>query len=179
MWIKDNQLYSTHSDIRQACPNISFPASLTDEMIADAGFTQVIDALQTAYDPMVFRAEQEGPRLVDGVWTRRWAYYPLTPEEIAAKQAEAFTQAVTAFDTALTAHLDNTAKAKRYDNRITCMVRAGFPGPFHAEGTAFAAWCDTCNILAYQMLQAVQAGTQPMPESPQAFIATLPAMVWP
>ncbi len=38
------------------------------------------------------------------------------------------------FDAALTAHLDATAQAKRYDNRITCMVRAGFPGPFQAEG---------------------------------------------
>jgi len=88
-------------------------------------------------------------------------------------------QIVTAFDTALTAHLDATAQQRRYDNRITCMVRAGFPGPFQAEGVAFATWCDECNILAYQMLAAVQAGTEPMPESPAAFIATLPVMVWP
>jgi len=88
-------------------------------------------------------------------------------------------QIVAAFDTALTDHLDSTAKQKRYDNRITCMVRAGFAGPFQAEGQAFATWCDNCNIMAYQMLAAVQAGTAPMPESPQVFIATLPAMVWP
>ena len=88
-------------------------------------------------------------------------------------------QIVAEFDTALTDHLDSTAKQKRYDNRITCMVRAGFAGPFQAEGQAFATWCDNCNIMAYQMLAAVQAGTAPMPESPQAFIATLPAMVWP
>lgn len=86
---------------------------------------------------------------------------------------------VAVFDAALTAHLDNTAKQKRYDNRITCMVRAGFVGPFQAEGQAFATWCDTCNIIAYQMLAAVQAGTAPMPESPQAFIDTLPVMFWP
>lgn len=86
---------------------------------------------------------------------------------------------VAVFDAALTAHLDNTAKQKRYDNRITCMVRAGFVGPFQAEGLAFATWCDSVNALAYQMLAAVQAGTAPMPESPQAFIDTLPAMVWP
>lgn len=86
---------------------------------------------------------------------------------------------VAVFDAALTAHLDNTAKQKRYDNRITCMVRAGFVGPFQAEGLAFATWCDSVNALAYAMLAAVQAGAAPMPESPQAFIETLPAMVWP
>ena len=86
---------------------------------------------------------------------------------------------VAVFDAALTAHLDATAQTKRYDNRITCMVRAGFVGPFQAEGQAFAIWCDNCNILAYQMSAAVQAGTAPMPESPQAFINTLPEMVWP
>jgi len=86
---------------------------------------------------------------------------------------------VALFDAALTAHLDNTAKQRRYDNRITCAVRAGYAGPFQAEGAAFALWMDTCNALAYQMLAAVQAGTAPIPESPQAFIDTLPAMVWP
>lgn len=86
---------------------------------------------------------------------------------------------VPVFDTALTSHFDATAQQRKYDNRITCMVRAGFAGPFQAEGQAFATWCDTCNIAAYTMLAAVQAGTAPMPESPQAFIDTLPVMVWP
>lgn len=86
---------------------------------------------------------------------------------------------VAVFDAALTEHLDSTAKQKRYDNRITCMVRAGFVGPFQAEGLAFATWCDSVNALAYAMLAAVQAGTAPMPDGPQAFIDTLPAMVWP
>ena len=86
---------------------------------------------------------------------------------------------VAVFDAALTAHLDNTAKQRRNDNRITCAVRAGYAGPFQAEGAAFALWMDECNALAYQMLAAVQAGTASMPESPQAFIDTLPAIVWP
>lgn len=86
---------------------------------------------------------------------------------------------VAVFDAALTNHLDNTAKQRRYDNRITCAVRAGYAGPFQAEGAAFALWMDKSNALAYQMLAAVQAGTASMPESPQAFIDTLPEMVWP
>lgn len=80
---------------------------------------------------------------------------------------------------ALTAHLDTVAKQRRYDNRITCMVRAGFPGPFQAEAIAFATWCDGCNLTAYTLLAEVQAGTRPMPETTQALIDVMPAMVWP
>jgi hypothetical protein len=83
------------------------------------------------------------------------------------------------FTTALTAHLDATAQTRRYDNRITCMVRAGFAGPFQAEAIAFATWCDDCNMTAYQLLAEVQAGTRPMPETTQALIDVMPAMVWP
>lgn len=83
------------------------------------------------------------------------------------------------FDAALTSHFDSTAQARRYDNRITCMVRAGFPGPFQAEGIAFATWCDTCNAAAYELMAEVQAGTRPLPETTQALIDALPEMVWP
>lgn len=83
------------------------------------------------------------------------------------------------FDAALTAHLDSTAQTKRYDNRITCALRAGYPGPFQAEGAAFALWMDQCNALAYTLLAEVQAGTRPLPDTTQVLIDLLPPMVWP
>lgn len=83
------------------------------------------------------------------------------------------------FDTALVAHLDATARERRYDNRVTCALRAGYPGPFQAEGIAFASWMDQCNALAYQLLAEVVVGTRPMPESPQALIDLMPPMEWP
>ena len=86
---------------------------------------------------------------------------------------------IAVFDAALVAHLDATARERRYDNRVTCGLRAGYPGPFQAEGMAFAGWMDQCNALAYQLLAEVVAGTRPMPESPQALIDLMPAMVWP
>ena len=86
---------------------------------------------------------------------------------------------IAVFDAALVAHLDATARERRYDNRVTCGLRAGYPGPFQAEGMAFAGWMDQCNALAYQLLAEVVAGTRPMPDSPQALIDLMPAMVWP
>ena len=84
-----------------------------------------------------------------------------------------------AFEAALDRHLDATAQARRYDNRITCALRAGYPGPFQAEGQAFALWMDACNLAAYTLLAEVQAGTRPLPENTQALIEALPPMVWP
>lgn len=86
---------------------------------------------------------------------------------------------IAVFDAALVAHLDATARERRYDNRVTCALRAGYPGAFHAEGIAFAGWMDQCNALAYQLLAEVVAGTRPLPSSPQALIDLMPAMVWP
>ena len=86
---------------------------------------------------------------------------------------------IEAFDAALVAHLDATARERRYDNRITCTLRAGYPSPFQADGIAFASWMDQCNALAYQLLAEVVAGTRPMPDSPQALIDLMPVMIWP
>lgn len=89
---------------------------------------------------------------------------PLTPADI---------------ETALDALFDTTAQSRKYDNRITCALRAGYPGPFHAEGAAFATWMDTCNATGYALLAQVQAGTMAMPVSVSAALALLPTMVWP
>lgn len=82
------------------------------------------------------------------------------------------------YDAALTAHLDSVAQSKRYANRISCSVRAGYPGPFQQEGVAFATWMDTCNQIGYQILADYQAGNIPQP-TVQEVIDSLPPMVWP
>ena len=74
---------------------------------------------------------------------------------------------------------DTTAQSRRYDNRITCALRAGYVGPFQAEGLAFATWMDAANASAYQLLAQVQAGTMAMPATTTEAMALLPPMVWP
>ena len=88
------------------------------------------------------------------------------------------TEIIAALTAALERHYDLTASTRRYDNRYTCALRAGYPGPFHAEGSAFATWMDACNALGYQIMAAVQAGTHPMPTE-ESLIAEMPPMVWP
>lgn len=103
---------------------------------------------------------------------------PWSAEEIAQAKAESASALIASFDSALTEHLDSVANEKRYDNRITCALRAGYPGPFQAEGQAFASWMDTCNALAYQIMSDVQSGKRQPPDSVAAFLAEFPQMVW-
>ena len=70
---------------------------------------------------------------------------------------------IKSYDSSLTLYFDSKAKEKNYDNRISCSVRAGYPGPFQAEGLAFATWMDTCNAICYQILADVQAELRPIP----------------
>lgn len=82
------------------------------------------------------------------------------------------------YTAALEAHYDSKARERRYDNRYTCSLRAGYVSPFQAEGTAFAVWMDTCNAQCYALLEQVQAGTVPMPTIEEV-IAGLPVLTWP
>lgn len=103
-----------------------------------------------------------------------------TPEELI--EIEALKNPVLTvkdFDNALTTYFDKTAQSRKYDNRITCALRAGYTGPFQSEGNAFAIWMDTCNALAYRILAEVQAGTRPAPKTIPEFIALFPEIVWP
>lgn len=81
--------------------------------------------------------------------------------------------------TAMEELFDKTAQSKRYHNRITCALRAGYPGPFQAEGIAFATWMDSCNALAYQMQAKIKAGTKTMPSTIEEALSILPEIVWP
>lgn len=135
------------------------------------------DAWTTA-DQIIPKHVAEGATLVDvvlpedyapGKYTYNGGFVPVAP----------IPPSVEEFDKALTDHLDKTAQARKYDNRITCAVRAGYPGPFQAEGIAFAEWMDGCNKLAYQWQAEIEAGTKPVFASTSDFLNALPAMVWP
>jgi hypothetical protein len=80
--------------------------------------------------------------------------------------------------TALENFYDSKARERQYDTRYTCALRAGYAGPFQAEGLAFAAWMDNCNHIAYSTLAEVEAGTKLLPTK-QEFIDSLPSLVWP
>lgn len=81
------------------------------------------------------------------------------------------------YDSELMDFFDRKAKEKNYDNRITCSLRAGYPGPFQVEGLAFAQWMDACNAHCYEVTQEIQAGTRTIPTF-EELSSEFPALVW-
>lgn len=164
--------YVSVEAFRLANPNTSYGDMVTEEQRNAFGLYSVLmDAPQ--YDGELQYVTQTGVVEQGGKYVMGYAIHErdLTPEQRAEILVRRYTDA-------LTGHLDAVAQARRYDNRITCSLRAGYPGPFQAEGAAFAAWMDTCNALGYQILAEVQAGARPLPTVDE-FIALLPEMVWP
>lgn len=92
-----------------------------------------------------------------------------TPEPNAPSQEET----IASYEAALDAHLDAVAQFHRYRDRITFALRAGYPGPWQAEGIAFGTWMDTCNQQALSLLNDVIAGTATLPTIAD-FITALP-----
>lgn len=84
---------------------------------------------------------------------------------------------VASFVAAMDRRYDSVARAKNYDNRYTCALRAGYQGPFQSEGQLFAVWMDNCNEHGYTVLDDVKAGRRPMPTE-EEFLAELPAAPW-
>ena len=110
-----------------------------------------------------FTAEEEAE------WDAKEAQY----EAVGKKQ-----QLIALYDEALGQLYDKKAREKLYNDRYTCALRAGYPGPFQAEGITFATWMDSCNALGYTILAEVNAGTRPAPTL-EEFLGMLPQLSWP
>lgn len=112
--------------------------------------------------------EQQGQwvRGSDGVRVAAPPYVPTLDEVVKWKTA------------VMERHYDQVAQTHGYDTRYTCAMRAGYPGPFQAEGQSFGTWMDTCNALGYQIIEECRAGTREIPTD-EELIALLPLMVWP
>lgn len=70
--------------------------------------------------------------------------------------------------------LNEGASRKRYDSIHSAAIRAGYPGPFHDEGVAYATWMDSVYSACYQLLAQVKAGAAPYPPTTAALLAQLP-----
>lgn len=141
-------------------------ANLLDPTVrAAAGVVEIADPQPPAdySEDTYYRTEQDTAPYV--VFTKK------SDEQIMAVMAQRYMAL-------LEAYYDAKAQERRYDNRYTCSLRAGYASAYQAEGMAFAVWMDTCNAQCYALLLEVQAGTRPMPTFEEV-IAGLPVLTWP
>lgn len=162
-------------------PDVEIPAVLDGEgneveptRVEPGGVQAVVHKCQAyANNQMAELAADLGPdapqyqALMDEIAATYVPPLPPTQDELLASYQQALDEL-----------FNSTAQARRYDSRVTCALRAGYPGPFQAEGLAFAQWMDACNALGYQLMAEVLGGQRPMPTVPE-FLAMLPPMEWP
>ena len=156
---------ATLSRVNINAPYKGFSKLNTPEISERANVVEIADPTPPAdySDDIYYRTESQDSPYV--IYTRK------SDEQIAQIM-------LSKFIAAMEGHYDQVAQAKKYDNRLTCTLRAGYAGPFQAEGLAFATWMDACNAHGYTEMEKVMTGQRPMP-TVEELIAELPATPWP
>ena len=152
---------------------------ILNNAILAADFVETADAFTTA-DAIIPKHVIEGYEVVtadvpDGFTVQGYEY---VDGAVVAKVPVVVPPTQGEYTAALEAMYDAKAAERRYDSRLTCALRAGYPGPFQSEGTAFAVWMDTCNMTAYDIMGQVLAGDITMPSIAE-LLAMMPPMEWP
>ncbi len=152
--------------------------------------------------PITLRAESGHTTLyAPGAWNHgTWELTPLAdlPSEVREAAVEHWTSArvdsyraatqpvemspeeiIEQFRAAIQSHVDQTAKARRYDNGVSLASYVASSNPaWAAEAQAFVAWRDAVWAYAYTELDKVLAAEREQP-SVEEFIDELPVIAWP
>jgi hypothetical protein len=92
-------------------------------------------------------------------------------------EAELFAQTEATYNKAVQAYIVSIAQKKGYRDDVSCASYFNDPHqPFAADAQSFVPWRSSVWLQCYTDLAAIQAGTMPMPASPDAYILTLPAV---
>jgi hypothetical protein len=166
----------TMNDLYADNPNVTF-GPITPELLAEFNVV-VVAGSSPEYDPLTQYLEEKTPALIGTTWMQQWDVKDHDAGTIAQRIAAAQAAKEEEYTAALEAHYDAKAQERRYDNRYTCALRAGYAGPFQQEGIAFATWMDNCNAVAYQILADVLNGLRPTPTI-EELLAELPVLDWP
>ena len=77
-------------------------------------------------------------------------------------------------------HVEQTAQSRDYSSAVSlASYTSSTKADWAAEAQAFVKWRDDVWEYVFTRLAAVESGEEEPPESAEAFIQNLPAMVWP
>lgn len=79
----------TYAMFRAANPDVSFPAEVTDERLAEFGIYAVAPTDKPSHNAITENVVEGTPVLVGDVWTQAWSVVTASAEEIASRQAAA------------------------------------------------------------------------------------------
>jgi hypothetical protein len=129
-----------------------------------------IDSNNQVHDDM------DGAALDLPSWPKGMSSYT-PPPVVPPTAAEIFAQTEDTYNKAVQAYIVSIAQKKGYRDDISCASYFNDPHqPFASDAQAFVPWRSSVWLQCYADLAAIQAGTMPMPASPDAYILTLPAV---
>lgn len=157
-------------------PQVSFPAQIPDERLADWGVFRVQETPQPGYDETTQTLVENQPAEVNGRWVQVWEVQAASAAEITARK-EAIKQQI-ADD--VQQRLDAFAQSRGYDSIVSACSYATSQHPkYGPEGR----YCVSAREQTWDALFAIEAdvlaGTRPMPTGYDDIKSELPALVWP
>jgi hypothetical protein len=161
--------------LRKDNPQVSFPADMGPDLLAEYGVFSVTPSDQPDYDTTTQNLTEGTPELISGVWTQTWAVTDANADAIAARQAERIEN----YRRAVQAHVDATAQSKGYETgfALAGYTSSGVPA-WKAEAETFVAWRDAVWLYVFELMAQVQAGDAEPPVSTSALIGWLPQIEW-
>lgn len=189
--IETNEYPISEYDIKSLNPNVSFSIPFRPP----EQYAEVFPSPKPSYNQIIENVIEIAPEFTNkNFWEQRWQivkkYYDYTDDNgvfhsAQDQEAAAILDAknksdssmLERFDLQLALFFDKKAQEKKYDNRITAALRAGYTGPYQAECILFAQWMDNCNVYTYQALNEVISGTRPEMTF-EELVNELPILVW-
>ena len=178
-----SQVRITEYDFRNANPNIAFPATLTDAMLAP--FNKAILFFPQQITPSATqKVEDGGQSLINGVWTVTWNLVDKTPDEMAACIQAMQVDITNSVQDRLnqfanTRGYDNIGSAASYANIVLSANSSPIETRIQSEGN----YANTVRIATWVALElyseSVLAGTIPQPTSYADVEPHLPVLAWP
>lgn len=164
------KIYITHSEIRAARPNISFPAVMSDSDITGIpNIHAILPTAQPEFDPIFASIEQTTPDKIGQEYHQKWVVTPFSTEQVMKNIVVAVQK-----------RLDDFAQTRNYDTILSATTYASSTVPkFQSEGQACVNLRDATWAALYTLLAEVQAETTPMPTTFAEIEAELPALTWP
>ena len=125
-------------------------------------------------------AEMEGFAKYDGVKSADWLKLDENGiiTELTQEEYEAAHRTLKSYESAVDELLKNTANARGYDSAYTCLSYMNSTNPtWKAEAEVFNRWRDSVWLKCHEILNAVNAGTRPVP-SIEELVSELPQIDW-
>ena len=166
----------TIGQLRRDNPQVSFPKTIPDTVLAEFGVYPLTATEKPQHNPTTEKVVEVAPIKQGDVWVQVWNVVELTEEESAEYMANLQKQ----ITNQVQRRLDNFAKTKNYTGIVSLCTYATSGNPkFRREGQYGVEVRDETWAKCYEILAEVQSGTRPVPFGYDDIESELPVFKWP